>query len=125
MNEKSFGINVDIEDLTYPLAIEKEIRLRSRLAMLSGKTELRMVFVIEVKKDGRCGGASVVVDVPQGALLPDGDPVYRKTLEGFCNSWERERKDKRTEWINFKIMLMDFDSVNQFKDVFTIKAKEE
>lgn len=56
MNEKSFGINVDLEDLTYPLAIEKEIRLRSRLAMLSGKTELRMVFVIEVKRDGRCGG---------------------------------------------------------------------
>lgn len=35
MNEKSFGINVDIEDLTYPLAIEKEIRLRSHLAMFT------------------------------------------------------------------------------------------
>lgn len=125
MNEKLFELSVNVGDLAYPLAIEKEIRLRSRLAMLSGQTELRMVFVIEVKKDGRCGGASVVVDVPQGALLPDGDPVYRKTLEGFCNSWEREREDKRTEWINFKIMLMDFDAVNQFKDVFTIKAKEE
>lgn len=123
MNEKLFGINVDIEDLTYPLAIEKEIRLRSRLAMLSGKTELRMVFVIEVKKDGRCGGASVVVDVPQGALLPDGDPVYRKTLEGFCNSWEREREDKRTEWLRFSVSLMELDTLNQYKDVFEIKVK--
>lgn len=44
MNEKSYEINVDVVDLAYPLQIESEIRLRSRLAPSSRSTSLRMAM---------------------------------------------------------------------------------
>ena len=124
MNEKSYEFNVDVVDLAYPLEIERQIRLRSRLAMLSSKTDLRMTFIVEVRKNGKFGSACRMIDLPQGTLLPDGEPVYRKMLDAFCKLWDREREDKNTEFLSFRIALMDYDIVDQYKDVFTIKAKE-
>nr|DAD84370.1 MAG TPA: hypothetical protein [Podoviridae sp. ctUS21] len=121
MNEKSYEINVD---LAYPLQIEREIRLRSRLVSVCGKKAMRMVFTIEGRKNGRCGSACEFIDLPEGALLPDGEPVYRKMLDAFCKLWDREREDANTEFISFRISLMDYDSEKQFTDVFNIKAKE-
>lgn len=123
MNEKSYEIAVDIVDLAYPLAIEREIRLRSRLAPLSRNTDLRMVFKVEVRKNGGFGSACRVIDLPQGALLVDGDPVYRPMLDAFCKLWDREREDENTEILSFRISLMDYDVVDPYKDVFTISAK--
>jgi hypothetical protein len=125
MYEKSYEINVDVVDLAYPLQIEREIRLRSRLVSVCGKKAMRMAFTIEGRKNGRRGSACEFIDLPEGALLPDGDPVYRKMLEAFCNLWDREREDKNTEFLHFRIMLMDYDVVDPYKDVFTIKAKGE
>lgn len=124
MNEKSYEINVDVVDLAYPLEVERQIRLRSRLAMLSSKTDLRMTFIVEVRKNGKFGSACRMIDLPQGTLLPDGDPVFRSMLDAFCGLWWREREDKNTEFLSFRISLMAYDIVDQYKDVFTIKAKE-
>jgi hypothetical protein len=124
MNEKSYEINVDVVDLAHPLQIEREIRLHSRLVAVSGKKAMRMVFTIEGRKNGRFGSASEFIDLPEGALLPDGEPVYRKMLDAFCKLWDREREDANTEFISFRISLMDYDSEKQFTDVFNIKAKE-
>lgn len=94
MNEKSYEINVDVVDLAYPLQIEREIRLRSRLVAVCGKKAMRMVFTIEGRKNGRFGSACEFIDLPEGALLPDGEPVYRKMLDAFsqlkqrrCRAW--------------------------------------
>lgn len=124
MNEKAYEIAVDVADLAYPLEIERQIRLRSRLAMLSSKTDLRMTFIVEGRKNGKFGSACRMIDLPQGTLLPDGDPVFRSMLDAFCDLWWREREDKNTEFLSFRISLMDYDIVDQYKDVFTIKAKE-
>ena len=124
MNEKSYEIIVDVADPVYSLLIEQEIRLRSRLAMLSGKKALRMVFNVEGRKNGRFGSVCKSIDLPEGALLPDGDPVWRGMLDAFCKLWDREREDAKTEFLNFRISLMDFDEMNRFKDVFTIKEME-
>ena len=124
MNEKSYEINVDVEDLAYPLQIEREIRLRSRLVSVCGKKAMRMAFTIEGRKNGRCGSACEYIYLPEGALLPDGEPVYRKMLDAFCKLWDREREDENTEFLSFRISLMDYDSEKQFTDVFNIKAKE-
>lgn len=125
MNEKSYEINVDVVDLAYPLQIESEIRLRSRLVAVCGKKAMRMAFTIEGRKNGRCGSACEFIDMPEGALMPDGEPVYRKMLDAFCKLWDREREDKSTEFLSFRISLMDYDVVDPYKDVFTIKAKGE
>ena len=45
-------------------------------------------------------------------------------LDAFCKLWGREREDANTESISFRIALMDYDIVDPYKDVFTIKAKE-
>ena len=119
MNEKSYEINVDVVDLAYPLQIEREIRLRSRLVAVCGKKAMRMVFTIEGRKNGKFGSACEFID------LPDGEPVYRKMFDAFCKLWDREREDKNTEFLSFRISLMDYDDVNRFVDVFTTKAKVE
>ena len=124
MNEKAYEIAVDVADLAYPLEIERQIRLRSRLVAVCGKKAMRMVFTIEGRKNGRFGSACEFIDLPEGALLPDGEPVYRKMLDAFCKLWDREREDANTEFISFRISLMDYDVVDPYKDVFTIKAKE-
>lgn len=124
MNEKVYEIAVDVADLAYPLQIEREICLRSRLVAVCGKKAMRMAFTIEGRKNGKFGSACRMIDLPQGTLLPDGEPVYRKMLDAFCKLWDREREDKNTEFLSFRIILMDYDVVDQYKDVFTIKAKE-
>ena len=123
MNEV-YEIAVDVAGLAYPLEIERQIRLRSRLVAVCGKKAMRMAFTIEGRKNGKFGSACEFIDLPEGALLPDGEPVYRKMLDAFCKLWDREREDKNTEFLNFRIVLMDYDIVDQYKDVFTIKAKE-
>ena len=124
MNEKVYEIAVDVADLAYPLEIERQIRLRSRLVAVCGKKAMRMVFTIEGRKNGKFGSACEFIDLPEGALLPAGEPVYRKMLNAFCKLWDREREDANTEFISFRISLMDYDSEKQFTDVFNIKAKE-
>ena len=123
MNEKSYEIAVDVADLAYPLEIERQIILRSRLVAVCGKEALRMVFTIEGRKKGRFGSACKFIDLPEGALLPDGDPVYYKMLEAFCKLWDREREDDRTEWLRFSVSLMVLDIFKQYKDVFNIQVK--
>ena len=54
-NEKSYDIAVDIVDLAYPLVIEREIRLRSRLVAGFGKEAKRMGFPIGGRKNGEFG----------------------------------------------------------------------
>lgn len=125
MYEKAYEIAVDVADLAYPLQIEREIRLRSRLVAVCGKKAMRMVFTIEGRKNGKFGSACEFIDLPEGALLPDGEPVYRKMLDAFCKLWDREREDKNTEFLSFRISLMDYDVVDPYKDVFEIKAKED
>ena len=56
MNEKSYEINVDVVDLAYPLQIEREIKLRSRLVAVCGKKAMRMAFTIEGRKKGKNEG---------------------------------------------------------------------
>jgi hypothetical protein len=90
MNEKVYEIAVDVADLAYPLQIEREIRLRSRLVAVCGKKAMRMAFTIEGRKNGKFGSACEFIDLPEGALLPDGEPVYRKMLDAFCKLWDRE-----------------------------------
>ena len=124
MNEKVYEIAVDVADLAYPLEIERQIRLRSRLVAVCGKKAMRMVFTNEGRKNGKFGSACEFIDLPEGALLPAGEPVYRKMLYAFCKLWDREREDANTEFISFRISLMDYDSEKQFTDVFNIKAKE-
>jgi len=124
MNEKSYEIAVDVADLAYPLQIEREICLRSRLVAVCGKKAMRMVFTIEGRKNGHFGSACKFIDLPEGGLLPDSDLVYRGLLDAFCKLWDREREDENTEFISFRISLMDYDSEKQFTDVFNIKAKE-
>lgn len=124
MNEKSYELNVDVVDLAYPLQIEREIRLRSRLVLVCGKKAMRMVFTIEGRKNGRFGSTCRAIDLPKGGLLPDSDLVYRGLLDAFCKLWDREREDANTEFLSFRISLMDYDVVDPYKDVFTIKAKE-
>lgn len=97
---------------------------RSRLVAVCGKKAMRMAFTIEGRKNGKFGSACEFIDLPEGALLPDGEPVYRKMLDAFCKLWDREREDKNTEFISFRISLMDYDVVDPYKDVFTIKVKE-
>ncbi len=124
MNEKSYELNVDVVDLAYPLQIEREIRLRSRLVLVCGKKAMRMVFTMEGRKNGRFGSTCRAIDLPEGGLLPDSDLVYRGLLDAFCKLWDREREDANTEFLSFRISLMDYDVVDPYKDVFTIKAKE-
>lgn len=124
MYEKAYEIAVDVADLAYPLQIEREICLRSRLVAVCGKKAMRMVFTIEGRKNGRFGSACKFIDLPEGALLPDGEHVYRGLLDAFCKLWDREREDANTESLHFRISLMDYDVVDPYKDVFTIKAKE-
>lgn len=124
MYEKAYEIAVDVADLAYPLQIEREIRLRSRLVAVCGKKAMRMVFTIEGRKNGKFGSAYKFIDLPEGGLLPDSDLVYRGLLDAFCKLWDREREDKNTESLHFRISLMDYDVVDPYKDVFTIKAKE-
>lgn len=124
MYEKAYEIAVDVADRQDPLQIEREIRLRSRLVAVCGKKAMRMAFTIEGRKNGKFGSAYRFIDLPEGALLPDGEPVYRGLLDAFCKLWDREREDKNTESLHFRISLMDYDVVDPYKDVFTIKAKE-
>lgn len=123
MNEKSYEIAVDIVDLVYPLQIEREIRLRSRLVAVCGNKAMRMAFTIEGSKNGKFGSACRVIELPPVALLAEGDPVYRPMLDAFCKLWDREREDKNTKFLSFRIALMDVDPVKPFKDVFEIKEK--
>ena len=125
MNEKVYEIAVDVADTQDPLQIEREIRLRSRLVAVCGKKAMRMAFTIEGRKNGKFGSACEFIDLPEGALLPDGEPVYRKMLDAFCKLWGREREDENTEILSFRISLMDYDVVDPYKDVFEIKAKED
>lgn len=64
MNEKVYEIAVDVADLAYPLQIEREIRLRSRLVAVCGKKAMRMAFTIEGEK----GMQDVLVAVSKHGL---------------------------------------------------------
>ena len=121
MIEKLFEISVNVGDLAYPLAIEEEIRLRSRMLSLCGNEALKMVITVEGRKNGKFGSACRAITLPPGALLEGGDPVYRPMLDAFCKLWDREREDDRTEWLRFSISLMELDLFNPYKDVFEIK----
>lgn len=123
-NEKSYEIAVDIVDLAYPLAIEREIRLRSRLAPSSRKTELRMAMEIEGDYHGKGHGSIYrYMDLPKGALLPDSNLPYRPMLDAFCKAWERELQNDEAKNVTFKIVLLNYDYEDPYKDVFKIHAK--
>lgn len=125
MNEKSYEINVDVVDRAYPLVIEREIRLRSRLAPSSHNTLLRMTMEIEGDYHGKGHGSIYhYIDLPKGALLPDSNLPYRPMLDAFCKAWERELQNDEAKNVTFKIVLLNYDVVDPYKDVFTIKAKE-
>lgn len=97
-NEKSYKIAVDIVDLAYPLEIEREIKLRSRLAPSSRNTGLRIAMEIEGDYYGKGHGSIYhYLDLPKGALMPDGDPVYRPMLDAFCKAWERELQNEEAK----------------------------
>lgn len=124
MNEKSYEINVDVVDLAYPLQIESEIRLRSRLAPSSRSTSLRMAMEIEGDYLGKGHGSIYhYIDLPKGALLPDSSLPYRPMLDAFCKAWERELQNEEAKNVTFKIILLNYDYEDPYKDVFTIKAK--
>lgn len=120
VNEQVYKIKVSLNDVLFPLHIEREIKLRSRVALANKTKPLKMLFSIHGLVDGRFGRAERDLELPEKTFVPDGNPIYRKMLDAFCKEWEKQIKQGNT--LEFEIMLILNDGDNIFKDIFKVET---
>ena len=120
VNEQAYKIKVNLEDVLFPLHIEREIKLRSRVALANKTKPLKMLFSIHGLVDGRFGRIERDIELPEKTFVPDGNPIYRKMLDAFCKEWEKQ--NKAGNQLEFEIMLILVVDDNIFKDIFKIKT---
>ena len=119
VNEKVYKIAVNLDDILFPLQIEKEIKYRSRVALANKIRAVKMLFSIFGLVDGRFGRIERDLELPEKTLTPDGDPIYRRMLDAFCKEWEKQNKAGNK--LEFEIMLIFNDGDNVFKDIFKVE----
>lgn len=83
VNEKVYKIAVNLDDILFPLQIEKEIKYRSRVALANKIRAVKMLFSIFGLVDGRFGRIERDLELPEKTLTPDGDPIYRRMLDAL------------------------------------------
>lgn len=120
VNEQSYKIKVNLEDVLFPLHIEREIKLRSRVALANKTKPLKMLFSIHGLVAGRFGRIERDIELPEKTLSPEGNPIYRKMLDAFCKEWEKQIKQGNK--LEFEIMLILNDGDNIFKDIFKVET---
>lgn len=118
VNEQAYNIKVNLNDVLFPLHIEQEIKLHSRVALANKTKPLKMLFSIHGLVDGRWGRIERDIELPEKTFVPDGNPIYRKMLDAFCKEW----KNKAGNQLEFEIMLILVVDDNIFKDIFRIKT---
>ena len=120
VNEQVYKIKVSLNDVLFPLQIEKEIKFRSRVVLANKTKPLKMLFSIHGLVDGRFGRAERDLEIPEKTFVPDGNPIYRKMLDAFCKEWEKHIEQGNK--LEFEIMLIFVVDDNIFKDIFKIKT---
>lgn len=65
MHEQVYKIKVNLNDVLFPLHIEQEIKLRSRLALANKTKPLKMLFNIYGLVDGRSGRIERDLELPE------------------------------------------------------------
>lgn len=118
-NEQVYKIKVNIEDVLYPLHIDNEIKLRSRVALANKTKPLVMLFSIHGLVDGKFGRIERDLELPEKTFAPDGNPIHRKMLDAFCKEWEKQNKAGNK--LEFEIMLILNDGDNVFIDIFKVE----
>lgn len=119
MHEQVYKIKVNLNDVLFPLQLEKDIKLRSRVALANKTKPLKMLFSIYGLVGGRFGRIERDLELPEKTFVPEGDPVYRRMLDTFCKEWERQRKGGNN--LDFEIMLILTQGDNVFKDIFKVE----
>lgn len=119
VSEQVYNVKVDRNDVLYPLHIEKEIKLRSRVVLANKTKPLEMLFSIHGLVDGKFGRIERDIEIPEKTFTPDGDPIYRKMLDAFCKEWEKQHKAGNK--LEFEVMLNLNDGDNIFKDIFKVE----
>lgn len=119
MHEQVYKIKVNLNDVLFPLQLEKEIKLRSRVALANKTKPLKMLFSIYGLVGGRFGRIERDLELPEKTFVPEGDPIYRKMLDAFCKEWEKQNKIGNK--LEFEIMLILNEGDNVFKDIFKVE----
>lgn len=119
MHEQVYKIAVNLNDVLYPLHIEQEIKLRSRVVLANKTKPLKMLFSIYGLVNGKFGRIERDLELPEKTFIPDGNPIYRKMLDAFCKEWEKQNKAGNK--LEFEIMLILNDGDNVFKDIFKVE----
>lgn len=120
VNEQAYNIKVNLNDVLFPLHIEREMKLRSRVALANKTKPLKMLFSIYGLVDGRFGRIERDIELPEKTLLLDGNPIHRRMLDLFCKEWEKQIKQGNK--LEFEIMLILNDGDNIFKDIFKVET---
>ena len=118
-NEQVYKIKVNLNDVLFPLHIEKEIKLRSRAALANKAKPLEMLFSIHGLVDGKYGRIERDIEIPEKTFAPEGDPIYRKMLDAFCKEWEKQIEQGNK--LEFEIMLIFNNGDNVFIDIFKVE----
>lgn len=119
MHEQVYKIKVNLNDVLFPLQLEKEIKLRSRVALANKTKPLKMLFSIYGLVGGRFGRIERDLELPEKTFVPEGDPIYRKMLDAFCKEWEKQNKAGNK--LEFEIMLILNNVDDVFKDIFKVE----
>ncbi len=119
MHEQVYKIKVNLNDILFPLQLEKEIKLRSRVALANKTKPLKMLFSICGLVGGRFGRIERDLELPEKTFVPEGDPIYRKMLDAFCKEWEKQNKAGNK--LEFEIMLILNNGDDVFKDIFKVE----
>lgn len=120
VNEQPYKIKVNLEDVLFPLHIEREIKLRSRVALANKTKPLKMLFSIYGLVNGRFGRIERYIELPEKTLQPDGDPIYRRMLDAFCKEWEKQIEQGHK--LEFDVMLILSNGDDVFKDIFKVET---
>lgn len=118
-NEQVYKIKVNIEDVLYPLHIDNEIKLRSRVALANKTKPIVMLFSIHGLVEGKFGRIERDLELPAKTFAPSGNPVYRRMLDTFCKELERQRKCGNN--LDFEIMLILTQGDNVIRDIFKVE----
>lgn len=118
-NEKVHRIKVNLEDVLYPLHIDNEIKLHSRVVLANKTKPLKMLFSIFGLVEGKFGRIERDLELPEKTFSADGSPIHRKMLDAFCKEWEKQNKAGNK--LEFEIMLILNNGDNIFKDIFKVE----
>lgn len=118
-NEKVHRIKVNLEDVLYPLHIDNEIKLHSRVVLANKTKPLKMLFSIYGLVEGKFGRIERDLELPEKTFSADGSPTHRRMLDAFCKEWEKQNKAGNK--LDFEIMLILNDGDNVFKDIFKVE----